>query len=156
MVGPMVEPVHMRMMNEVLMVPRNGMAPTKRKIKKAKRSNKKETLGNIKAYFTKICLKKDLDSNSEKEGGAGSRKRKMVEETDCSANQQTMLLLTTTMDTTSTNGCTNSRTLRPVNLGENLLLGGSQAVDERRGPELNEKEGGNTRGAKTRRLTKIQ
>ena len=155
MVGPMVEPVRMRMMNEVLMVPRNGTAPTKRKQKKAKRSNIRENLGNIKAYFTQLCLKKDLDSNTENEGGAGGKKRKMVEEMDLSADQQTKMPSTTSMESTSNSGCADSRTLDPVHLGENLFVGGSQAVDERRGLELKEKDGRTARGTKTRRLMNV-
>ena len=148
-----MEPSSKRMMNVVLMAARCGTAPPKRKQKKAKRSNQNKNLGNIKLYFTQMCLDKDLDSNTGKEGGPGGQKRKMVEETDLSVDRLTKKSCNATMVSTLQSGCTNSRTIDPVNLGEIPIMGGSQARDGRRGLELTEKEGG-IRGAKTRRLSK--
>ena len=74
----------------------------------------------------------------------------MVEETDLLDVQETKKPSTSMMESTLRSDWADSRTLVPVNLGEDLFVGGSQAVDLRHGLDLMEKEGGTARGAKRR------
>ena len=47
-----VEPMNLRMINNVLREPKPNEAPTKRRRMKAKRTNAGASMGNIKKYFT--------------------------------------------------------------------------------------------------------
>ena len=144
----------LRMISEVLMVPRRDVAPPKRKQVKAKRKidgKKQKHLGNIKMYFNELCQGKDLDSNEKKEGGAGGMKRKMVERRDLIPILITKKPKLASMEATINSGETDSRILCPVDLGDLPFLGGSRERDDRRGLDLMvlmENEGGTIRGAK--------
>ena len=148
----------LRMINDVLVEPRQGDAPTKRKKRKAKRANVPANIGNIKKYFTDLHQHKEWSSNDTKEGGAEGRKRKpdgyLEQTTDLRSCKSRRLLL----EETETSGKTDSRTLSPLFMGAKSGCGREPADRQNLGANgagFIEKEGGISHGTIGRPKTKL-
>ena len=83
-----------RSINDVLVEPGVGVAPTKRRRGKAKRSKDISQTGTIQHYFAKLCTQKEWSKNWENDGatvdggGGGAGKRKLDSFDDGSIQQR--------------------------------------------------------------------
>ena len=114
----------MRMLNEVLMEPKNRTAPPKRKTRKAKRATVPIILGTIHKFFSNLQTHKECQNRLEEEGGkvTGLRKRKggLVEATE---HQMTSKSRRLNVETVSHGTTKNSRTECALLLGANSFSG---------------------------------
>ena len=114
----------MRMMNEVLMEPKNRTAPPKRKTRRAKRAAVPIILGTIHKFFSNLQTHKECQNRLEEDGGdvTGLRKRKgsLVEATE---HQMVFKSRRLDVETTSHGTTTTSRTECPLFLGAKSFYG---------------------------------